>query len=190
MVRSTLLIGVLAAFFVALTPKALAEDPVATCKAMYPLPERNINFVEEKTGHDPRQFLIRRCITQERKKMSNERRAERQKIRETARFNKSADRAKRIQDRRAKGISRDLSQQQAKKQRLRVAPHRLGNSVFQSQRASRRGIIREAEGIDRINAIRRRLRARGADDPCENVGAIRRFNNPCKNYGSRAGRVR
>ena len=187
MKRPTLLIGILSAVF--FVPSALAEDPVALCKAMYPLPERKINFVEEKTGHDPRQFLIRRCISDERKKMASERRTERQKVRDTARFNRSAAKARQLQDRRDKGLHRDLGQQQQKRERLRVAPHRLSKSVFQNQRASRRAIVHEAEGGDRINAIRRRLRRKNLPDPCANIGAIRSFNNPCRDYGSRAGRT-
>lgn len=173
---SFLLIGILL-----VAPQiASASDAVATCKAMYPLPTRNINFVEESTGHDPRQFLIRRCITNERKKLSEARRVQRDQIRETARYNRSSARLKQLQDRRDKGLMRDLQQQQSKRERLRVAPHRLGRSEFVKQRASRRAIVREAEGFDRINAIRRRLRQKPLPDPCDSVGVIGKSNNPCK----------
>lgn len=161
-------------------PSVFASEAVELCKKMYPLPERNINFVEEKTGHDPRQFLIRRCITTERKKIAEQRRVERSNARHTARFNKSSDRAMQIQDRRSKGLTRDLVQQQQYRESLRVAPHRVGRSRFINARASRRSLVRDEEGLDRINAIRRKLKPNLAE-LCRTVGAIGKRNNPCRN---------
>jgi len=175
-------------------PSALAQpvsnDIVATCKAMYPLPTLYINDEVESTGHDPRQFFIRRCITNERKKLINQRSAERQQIRDAAHYDRSAANVQRVRVTSENYLQDAIRRQNVKEQRFRSRTNLLGQDIFREARRSRREIVREAEGTDRINAIRRSLRSSDLPDPCLSVGAIRQFNNPCSNYGSRSGRRR
>jgi len=156
---------------------------------MYPLPTLEINFVTESTGHDPRQFLIRRCISQKRKVLAGERRVERERIRETARYNRSSANIQRVRKGHDSYIRNALRRQYTRKTQFRTRTNSLDPDSFRESRRSRRAIIREAEGLDRINAIRRNTRAKNLPDPCASVGAIRQFNNPCRDYGS-DGRIR
>ena len=68
----------------------LSESIINDCKSAYTLNSGNINFVEEKTGHDPRQFLIRRCISTARKALAAENRVERQQVRDASHYDRSA----------------------------------------------------------------------------------------------------
>jgi len=177
-----------------IAPSALAQtvstDVVEMCKGMYPLPTLNINDEVESTGHDPRQFLIRRCITNERKKLINQRSVERQQIRDAAHYDRSAANVQRVRVTSENYLQDAIRRQNVKEQRFRSRTNLLDPDIFRAGRRSRREIVREAEGIDRINAIRRSLRSNNLPDPCLSVGAIRQFNNPCSNYGSRSGRRR
>ena len=168
--------------------QTVSNDVVKTCKAMYPLPTLNINFVEESTGHDPRQFLIRRCITNERKRIISARRTERQRIRDAAHYDRSAARTQQYKERSENYLQDAIRRQNVKEQRFRSRTNLIDADIFRAARRSRRLIIRETEGLDRINAIRRSMRSRNLPDPCLTVGAIRQFNNPCRNYGSTSGR--
>ena len=177
MKRMLLFIGLLIAI-----PSTVHAGIAEDCKAKYPLPEREINFVEERTGHDPRQFLIRRCITKERKRMVNERRMERDQVRKAAHFDKSAAQAQKLRMKTEHYIQDAIRRQLVKTRRFRSRTNVLDAKLFREARSSRRSIIRQAEGHDHINAIRRSLRSRNLADPCLTVGAIR-YNNPCKDYG-------
>ena len=183
----SLLIG--AALFATVSP-AFAQTPWEMCEAMYPIKDKEINFVSEKTGHDPRQFLIRRCINKERKKIAEQKRIKREESRKNFRSQRAVARMQALEKRLNMGVSRNLDRQEKKRSMLRKDPNRIGQGRFRVDRSSRRAVVRKAEGLDRINSLRRRLRRQNKPDPCESVGAIRRFNNPCKNYGERAGRVR
>lgn len=175
-------------FLVALlfAPAVFAAGEVEqTCEEKYPIPtNRSINFVEEKTGHDPRQFLLRRCIQNERKKLINERRAERQQLRDAARYDKSAARSQQLRIENENGTQDAIRRQNLKEQRFRSRTNTLDRTPFYEARQTRRSLIRGTEGVDRINAIRRRLMSTDQVDLCTTVGAIRKFNNPCSRYGS------
>jgi len=80
-----------------------------------------------------------------------------------------------------------IRRQNVKRGRFRSRTNLLNPQPFIEGRQSRRSIIRSTEGLDRINAIRRNLRQSNLPDPCISVRAIRQFNNPCRDYGSRAG---
>ncbi|MBT4120058.1 MAG: hypothetical protein HOG89_05570 [Candidatus Peribacter sp.] len=169
--------------------QTVSADVTEMCKAKYPLPTLEINFVSEGTGHDPRQFLIRRCITTERKRILSERRAQRQQIRDAAHYDRSAARTHQYRIESENNLQDAIRRQNLKEQRFRSRTNLLDPEIFYEGRRSRRSIIRATEGLDRINAIRRSLRAADRPDPCLSVGAIRQFNNPCRNYGSRSGRT-
>lgn len=182
---SLIVVGILFA------PSAFAEsasaDAVSNCKAMYPLPTLSINFVQESTGHDPRQFLIRRCISNQRKKIMAQRQITRQQIRATSRYDRSAARTQAYKIKSENYLQDAIRRQNLKEQRFRSRTNQLDPEIFRDSRRSRREIVRQAEGLDRINAIRRNLRSKNLPDPCKTVGAIRQFNNPCRNYGSSRG---
>lgn len=171
--------------------QTVSDDIIAQCKAMYPIREytTNTNTSIEKTGADPKQFLIRRCITEQRKKILNERRAERAQIRAAARYDRSAAQTQQLRIENENYIQDAIRRQNLKESRFRSRTNLLDPDIFYEGRRSRRAIIRDTEGLDRINAIRRNLRSQNLPDPCTSVGAIRQYNNPCSDYGSRAGRV-
>ncbi|MDP6561920.1 MAG: hypothetical protein QF793_03270 [Candidatus Peribacteraceae bacterium] len=187
-------IGLIFVGILLFAPRASAQTVSNTiiddCKALYPLETTEINFVTESTGHDPRQFLIRRCITTERKRILNERRTERQRIRDASHYDRSAARTQQLRAESENYLQDAIRRQNLKEQRFRSRTNLLSPDIFYEGRRSRRSIIRAAEGIDRINAIRRNLRAADRPDPCTSIGAIRQFNNPCRNYGSVRGRIR
>ena len=170
--------------------QTVSSGIIDECKAQYPLPTLEINFVEESTGHDPRQFLIRRCISNARKEILSQRRVERQRIRDAAHYDRSAARTQQYRIKSENYLQDAIRRQHLKMRRYRSRTNLLNPEIFYEGRRSRREIIRAAEGIDRINAIRRSLRSKNLPDPCLTVGAIRQFNNPCSNYGSRSGRRR
>ena len=185
-------IGLIFVGIFTLVPSAAAQtvssDIIESCKAKYPIPTITINFVEETTGHDHRQFLIRRCITTERKAILSRRKVERQRIRDAAHYDRSSARTQQYRTESENYLQDAIRRQNLKMQRFRSRTNLLNPEIFYEGRRSRRSIIRETEGLDRINAIRRSLRASDLPDPCLTVGAIRQFNNPCNNYGSRSGR--
>lgn len=154
------------------------------CKAMYPLPQRTVNGVEEKTGHDPRAFLVRRCIAKVRAEKRKAQHVERQQLRATSRFDKTSasvqKRRKEIENYTQNAIRRQI----LKKARFRSSTHTLDRTQFYEARQTRRSLIRGEEGYDRIQAIRRRLMDTRGVDPCTNVRVISKFNNPCSRYGS------
>lgn len=185
---SLIVVGIL------LAPSAFAEttstDAIAKCKAMYPLPIFNINSNTESTGHDPRQFLVRRCISKERKRIISQRQITRQQIRATSRYDRSSARTQAYRIKSENYLQDAIRRQNLKEQRFRSRTNQLDPEIFKESRRSRREIVKQAEGLDRINAIRRNLRSKNFPDPCLSVGAIRQFNNPCRNYGSTSGRRR
>ncbi len=150
------------------------------CIDMYPLPDREINFVSENTGHDPRAFLIRRCISKIRKQRANERAGQRRQARAAAHFDASAAKATLRRKKTEDYIQGAVRRQILKKSRFRSSTHTLDRASFYKARYSRRSLVRETEGLDRINAIRRRLMKDKAIDLCTTVKAIRKFNNPCR----------
>jgi hypothetical protein len=168
----------------------VTNDVVELCKAQYPIPSLTINSNVESTGHDPRQFLIRRCITVERKKIISKRYADRQRIRDAAHYDKSAARTNALRKRSENNLQDAIRRQNVKEQRFRSRTNLINPDIFRVGRRSRRQIIRDAESIDRISVIRRLQRARNLPDPCLNVRAIRKINNPCRNYGSQRGGTR
>jgi hypothetical protein len=165
----------------------LSESIINDCKSTYTLNSGNINFVEEKTGHDPRQFLIRRCITTARKALATEQRIERQHIRSAARYDRSAANVMQLRIENENYLQDAIRRQNVKRGRFRSRTNVLNTEILFEGRQSRRSIIRNTEGLDRINAIRRNLRQNNLPDPCTTVRAIRQFNNPCRDYGSEAG---
>ena len=174
--------------FLALTVLATAAPASAMaeeeCKAMYPIPNRTVNGIDENTGHDPRAFLIRRCLAKVRAEKRKAAFVERQQIRAAARYDKTSAV---VQQRRIKSedYTQDAIRRQLLKQsRFRSSTHTLDRTQFYEARQSRRSLIRGEEGVDRINAIRRRLMNTKGVDPCTSVLAIRKFNNPCSRYGS------
>lgn len=169
--------------------QTISTEVTEKCKAKYPIRTYTSNSNIEATGADPRQFLIRRCITDERKKVLNTNRAERAQIRAAARYDRSAARSQQLRIENENYIQDAIRRQNLKQSRFRSRTNLLNTQIFYEGRQSRRSIVRESEGIDRINAIRRNLRAKDLPDPCTSVGAIRQFNNPCSNYGSKAGRT-
>lgn len=165
----------------------LSQSIIDDCKATYTLNSHNINFVEEKTGHDPRQFLIRRCISTARQALVTQQQIERQHIRDAARYDRSAANVMQLRTENENYLQDAIRRQNVKRGRFRSRTNVLNTQIFIEGRQSRRSIIRNTEGLDRINAIRRNLRQNNLPDPCTSVRAIRQFNNPCKDYGARAG---
>ena len=183
MMRMSLIFIGIILFVPIASAQMVTNDAVEKCKAMYPLPTLSINSNVESTGHDPRQFLIRRCISNERKKIINNRRASRQLIRDAAHFDRSAAQTNRLRIRSENYLQDAIRRQNLKRRRFRSRTNLIDADIFREGRRSRRMIIRDAEGIDRINAIRRTMRAKNLPDPCLSIAAIRQFNNPCRNYG-------
>lgn len=183
---------ILAGVFIAphASAQMVSSDIVDMCRAKYPVPQFEINDVQESTGHDPRQYLVRRCITKERKKILNQRRVERQRTRDAAHFDRSSARTQQIRTESENYLQDAIRRQNLKEQRFRSRTNLLNPEIFYEGRRSRRSIIRATEGLDRINAIRRSLRADDLPDPCLSIGVIRQYNNPCRNYGSVRGRSR
>jgi hypothetical protein len=165
----------------------LSESIINDCKSTYTLNSGNINFVEEKTGHDPRQFLIRRCISTARQAVITEQQIERQHIRDAARYDRSAANVLQLRTENENYLQDAIRRQNVKRGRFRSRTNLLNTQILFEGRQSRRSIIRTTEGLDRINAIRRNLRQNNLPDPCISVRAIGNARNPCKNYGSEAG---
>lgn len=186
MKRSSLLLVGLLLFAPSVHAEIVSDEVQEMCKAKYPLPTRVINSNVEATGHDPRQFLIRRCITDERKRLISLQRAEREQVRATARYDRSAARTQQLRIENENYVQDAIRRQNLKESRFRSRTNLLGQEIFYEGRRSRRSIIQQEEGLDRINAIRRNLRAADLPDPCTQVRAIRQFNNPCKDYGSQS----
>ncbi|PIR53681.1 hypothetical protein COU75_04715 [Candidatus Peregrinibacteria bacterium CG10_big_fil_rev_8_21_14_0_10_42_8] len=175
-------------FFVPSTASAMLSDAVIDeCKAKYPIRDYSVNFIQEKTGADPRQFFIRRCITNARKSFVKEQQIEHQQVRSAVRYNRSAANVMQLRIENENYIQDAIRRQNVKRARFRARTNTLNTQLLLEGRQSRRSIVRSTEGIDRINAIRRNLRQNNLPDPCTSVGAIRQFNNPCKDYGSKAG---
>lgn len=88
------------------TPSVYAVGEVEqTCEEKYPI---------SRTESSPRQFLLRRCIQNERKKLINERQAERQQMRDAARYDKSAARSQALRT-----LSENTTQDAIRRQTLR-----------------------------------------------------------------------
>ena len=165
----------------------LSESIINDCKSAYTLNSGNINFVEEKTGHDPRQFLIRRCISTARKALAAENRVERQQVRDASHYDRSAANVMQLRIENENYLQDAIRRQNVKRGRFRSRTNLLNTQILFEGRQSRRSIIRNTEGLDRINAIRRNLRQNNLPDPCTSARVISKFNNPCRDYGSRAG---
>ena len=175
-------------FVVPATASAMVSTIIIEdCKAMYPIANNTINFVVENTGHDPRQFLIRRCINTARQSAITEQQIERQHIRDAARYDRSAANVLQLRTENENYIQDAIRRQNVKRGRFRSRTNLLNAQIFIEGRQNRRSIIRTTEGLDRINAIRRNLRQNNLPDPCISVRAIGNARNPCKNYGSEAG---
>jgi hypothetical protein len=175
-------------FVVPATASAMVSQTVIEdCKKMYPIANNTINFVTENTGHDPRQFLIRRCINTARQALRTGQQIERQQIRDAARYDRSAANIMQLRTENENYIQDAIRRQNVKRGRFRSRTNLLNTEILFEGRQSRRSIIRQTEGLDRINAIRRNLRQSNLPDPCTSVRAIRQFNNPCRDYGSEAG---
>ena len=158
-------------------PAAYAAEDNRSCAEKYPIPNLNINFVEEKTGHNPLQYLLRRCLADERREAAEERRAERRRARKENRLDLGQERSKELLNRSRADISRKLNRIP------QTRPYTLDRTDYNQARRSRRTIVRNAEGFDRINAIRRRLMRTERVDLCTEVQAIG-STSPCFNYGS------
>ncbi|MCA9371072.1 MAG: hypothetical protein KC680_03885 [Candidatus Peregrinibacteria bacterium] len=158
------------------TPSVYAVGEVEqTCEEKYPI---------SRTESSPRQFLLRRCIQNERKKLINERQAERQQMRDAARYDKSAARSQALRTLSENTTQDAIRRQNLKEQRFRARTNTIDKTPFYEARQSRRSLIRGTEGVDRINAIRRKMMSTQQIDPCTTVAAIRKFNNPCSRYGT------
>ncbi len=149
------------------------EDEIERCKSLY--------NVQTSTSQDPRQFLIRRCITTARQKMRTAQQVERQQIRAASRYDQSAARTQQLRTENENYLQDAIRRQNLKISRFRSRTNVLSPQIFYEGRQSRRSIIRETEGLDRINAIRRNLLRSNLPDPCITVRVISSANNPCKN---------
>lgn len=159
------------------------DEKIEECKAKYTLRNFTLNSNAEYTGHDPRQFLIRRCITTARQAMRTQQQIERQQIRAAARYDRTAARVQQLRTENENYIQDAIRRQTVKISRFRSRTNVLDPDIFYEGRRSRRSIVRESEGLDRINAIRRNLRQQNLPDPCVSVRVLR-YNSPCQVDGS------
>lgn len=161
---------------VAGTESATIEE---TCRAKYPLKDTTINFVQETTGHNPLQYLYRRCITDAKKKemeaRQQERRQERMDLRTQLQIQQGSVLRKAVESTTKKNVAR----QQTARFRFRSQTEMQSIQKFVAERRSRRSIIRDAEGYDRVNAILRNLPNTDPAELCKDVKVISGVSNPC-----------
>ena len=158
---------------------AHAETAEQMCKEKFNIPEeREIRFEVEK-NHDPQLFLYRRCLRKERQERVGKRRALREAIRDINHGIQSSSKVQALQERLDNHLQRELRQADKTRSSYRGRTSQIDASQLKRSRASRRTIVRQKEGEDRINSLRRKLRTQTFKDPCEDVGAIRKRNNPC-----------
>ncbi len=149
--------------------------PEEICSVRYPIPVHKINFVEEKTGHDPLQFLFRRCLTQERKTLENTVRIERQ----MRRISEKGDRTKSFGENLLKDSEEDLDKvlRNQRKRDAKLQKH-LDKTKFIEARQDARSARQKMIGTSRLNTIKLKLRKAEPDYPCQTVKVISKI-RPC-----------
>ncbi len=162
----------------------MANEAELSCREKYPVKNLTINFVEENTGHNPLQYLYRRCLTDARNKAMEARRIERYNERIEAQRLRRQQNATRLLNISNTRQQQAVERQQNTRRQFQTRDYEESVQQYVDERRSRRSIVNEAEGFDRVNAILRRMTGQQQADLCKSVKVISGVSNPCRRYGS------
>lgn len=176
--------GILLAVLVA-APVAHAEEKPIKLLSADSEAECTSRWNASENGNVSNAIFIRKCIRNVRNQLAAEREAQWRSIRQDERDKREAATAEVIRKNSREHFTNSVQNRYYYLSTRRESPRSPSvRNMFYEERQSRRLLIQEKEGQDSITALRRKLMSEDRGDPCTSVGAISKYNNPCRNYDS------